>query len=100
MISRFAALIGNYSESTRTPIPRRLIALRDALQAICDGQWDDAEKALTTDGAAEPCDAAFLNLLGVIHQARHDWKQARRFYGRAMRANAAYTPAEQNMRRL
>ena len=73
--------------------------LRDALLAICDGRWNDAEKALTIDGATEPCDAVFLNLLGIVCQGRHEWKQAKRFFGRAMRAND-FMPAEQNLRRL
>jgi hypothetical protein len=100
MIPRFAALIGNYADSPKTQIPRRLLVLRDALVAICDGRWNDAEKALTIDGATEPCDAVFLNLLGIVCQGRHEWKQAKRFYGRAMRSGESFTPAEQNLRRL
>lgn len=99
MVPRFAALIGNYADSPKTQIPRRLLVLRDALVAICDGRWNDAEKALTIDGAAEPCDAVFLNLLGIVCQGRHEWKQAKRFFGRAMRIRD-FVPAEQNLRRL
>ena len=99
MVPRFAALIGNYADSPKTQIPCRLLVLRDALVAICDGRWNDAEKALTIDGATEPCDAVFLNLLGIVCQGRHEWKQAKRFFGRAMRAND-FMPAEQNLRRL
>ena len=99
MIPRFAALIGNYADSPTTQVSRRLLVLRDALLAICDGRWNDAEKALTIDGAAEPRDAVFLNLLGIVCQGRHEWKQAKRFFGRAMRAND-FMPAEQNLRRL
>src|SRR4051794_29279298 len=80
--------------------PRKLQVLRDALLAICEGKWDQAENTLTIDGATTPHDAALLNLLGVICQGRREWKQARRFFGKAMRANRRYTPAEQNMRRL
>jgi tetratricopeptide (TPR) repeat protein len=76
----------------------RLLALRDALMAICDERWDDAEKMLTSERALR--DASFLNLLGIVHQARRQWKQARRFYGKAMKADRSYAPAEQNMRRL
>jgi uncharacterized protein HemY len=100
MVPRFAALIGNYADSPKTQIPRRLLVLRDALVAICDGRWNDAEKALTIDGATEPCDAVFLNLLGIVCQGRHEWKQAKRFFGRAMRAKDGCLPAEQNLRRL
>ena len=100
MVPRFAALIGNYADSPKTQIPRRLLVLRDALVAICEGRWNDAEKALTIDGATEPRDAVFLNLLGIVSQGRHEWKQAKRFYGRAMRTRGSFIPAEQNLRRL
>ena len=99
MIPRFAALIGNYADSPKTQTPRRLLVLHDAIVAICDGRWNDAEKALTIDGATEPCDVVFLNLLGIVCQGRHEWKQAKRLFGRAMRANE-FVPAEQNLRRL
>lgn len=79
---------------------RRLLNLRDALSAICDGRWDEAEKTLTSERERALRDAGFLNLLGIVCQARRQWKQARRFYGRAMKADRSYAPAEQNMRRL
>jgi hypothetical protein len=45
-------------------------------------------------------DAVCLNLRGIICQARGEWKQARRFFGKAMRADRGFVPARQNMRRL
>ena len=45
-------------------------------------------------------DPAWLNLIGVIHELRRDWKNARRYYGRAIAIDGAYEPAQQNMRRL
>lgn len=44
-------------------------------------------------------DAAWLNLMGVVHESRGNWRRARRFYGKAMRADRGFEPAEQNMRR-
>jgi uncharacterized protein HemY len=79
-------------------LPRRGIVLRDALLAIFEGRWDEAERTITSEG--DPDDARLLNLLGVVCQARREWKAARRFYGRAMKADRKYAPAEQNMRRL
>jgi len=45
-------------------------------------------------------DAAYFNLLGIIYEARHQWRLARKFYGKAMKANRNYKPAEENMQRL
>ena len=99
MNPRMAVLVGSYADSPKSQIPRRLLVLRDALVAICEGRWNDAENTLTMDGATEPRDAVFLNLLGVVCQARQQWKQAKRFFGRAMRVRH-FVPAEQNLRRI
>lgn len=45
-------------------------------------------------------DPVYLNLVGAICEGRHQWKRARKFYGRAMRANRAFEPAQENLRRL
>jgi len=45
-------------------------------------------------------DAACLNLQGVIHELREQWKPARKLYHRAIRADGDYAPARQNMRRM
>src|SRR5689334_18158380 len=74
--------------------------VRDALFAICDGKWEDAEKALARDPQLVRHDAACLNLRGIVLQARGQWSQARRFYGKAARINGGYLPAEQNLRRF
>src|SRR5207248_3079367 len=78
----------------------QLELLRDALLAVCDGDWDQADRAVSRDGQLARSDAACLNLHGIICQARGEWRQARRFYSRAMRANGGYLPAEQNLRRF
>jgi tetratricopeptide (TPR) repeat protein len=72
----------------------------DALAAICDGRWDEAEETLNSGNNLHFPDASVLNLLGIIYQARRQWKQARRFYGKATVVDPSYAPAEQNLRRL
>jgi tetratricopeptide (TPR) repeat protein len=95
MILGFAPIDHTFEE----PVPsRHLPNLQDALSAIYDGRWDDAEKTLSDERSVH--DAKVLNLLGIVYQARRQWKQARRFYGRAMKADRNYAPAEQNLRRL
>jgi hypothetical protein len=37
--------------------------------------------------------------MGVVCESRGEWRRARRFYGKAMRANRGFAPATQNMRR-
>ncbi len=78
----------------------RLRMLNESLGAIYEGQWDEAERSLMRHRENALADAACLNLLGIIHQGRRQWRRARRFYGKAMKANPDYAPAEQNMRRL
>jgi CheY-like chemotaxis protein len=45
-------------------------------------------------------DAPYFNLLGVLYESQRKWRLAKKFYGKAMRANRKYQPSEQNMRRL
>ncbi len=44
--------------------------------------------------------APYFNLLGIIYEARQQWRLARKFYGKAIKVNRNYEPAQQNMRRL
>jgi hypothetical protein len=53
---------------------------------------------VTDAGSAR--DAACLNLLGVLCEARGQHPLAKRFYGSAIRADRRFDPAQQNMRRL
>src|SRR5205814_5458633 len=78
----------------------RLAILREALSAICEGQWNQAQITLLRERQLGGGDAACLNLLGIISQAHGQWRHARRYFGKAMRADRGYLPAEQNMRRL
>jgi len=44
--------------------------------------------------------AAYFNLLGVLYEAQHRWRLARKCYGKALDADEGYVPAKANMRRL
>ncbi|HMB94910.1 MAG TPA: response regulator [Tepidisphaeraceae bacterium] len=44
--------------------------------------------------------AQYYNLLGVLYEAQHKWRLARKCYGKAMRADKNYQPAQDNMRRI
>jgi hypothetical protein len=63
--------------------------------------FDNAE-SLLTKVADRPTRhiAEYFNLLGVLYEVQLKWRLARKCYGKAMRANKAYQPAQVNMRRL
>ena len=74
-------------------------AIRDACRAIRRGSIERAEGILISAADTGEGDAAWLNLRGALYEARGDWRRARRFYGKAMRADRRFAAAEQNMRR-
>jgi DNA-binding response OmpR family regulator len=45
-------------------------------------------------------DAPYFNLLGVLYETQREWRLAKKFYGKAMKADRKYEPAQQNMARL
>lgn len=45
-------------------------------------------------------DAPYFNLLGVLYESQRKWRLAKKFYGKAMRADRKYEPPKQNMRRM
>lgn len=45
-------------------------------------------------------DAAYFNLLGVIYEVRRQWRLAQKFYGKSVRFDRNYEPAQQNLRRV
>jgi tetratricopeptide (TPR) repeat protein len=103
MFFGFAPIVRNVatdSQHAHGSPDQRLSTLRGALDAIVEGRWDDAETMLAADRPIAMNDAAFLNLLGIVHQAKGQWKEARRYYGKAMKADPHYAPAEQNLRRV
>jgi DNA-binding response OmpR family regulator len=61
---------------------------------------EDAETLLMKAADLGEKDARYFNLLGVLYETQRKWKLARKFYGKAIRSDKAYEPAQQNMRRL
>jgi CheY-like chemotaxis protein len=74
-----------------------LARVRRALRAA---DFATAEGLLLKAADLARDDAAYYNLLGIIYEARKQRRLAKKFYGKAMRANRGYVPAQQNMRRL
>jgi len=64
------------------------------------GDCDLAERLARSHPMTALPSARLLNLLGVVHEKRQEWKLAKKFYGRAIRADRRYAPARQNMRRI
>jgi CheY-like chemotaxis protein len=44
--------------------------------------------------------AEYFNLLGILYEAQHKWRLARKCYGKAIAADKTYEPAQANMRRI
>jgi len=87
---RSATPPGGY-ESAVTRI-RKALRLADFVNA----------ESLLTNVADRPQQhtAEYFNLLGVLYESQHNWRLARKCYGKAMRADKRYEPAQANMRRL
>jgi len=75
----------------------RLAEIRLAIRL---GLFDDAVRSIAQLSGARRRDADCLNLLGAISEALNDWKGARRWYGKAIRADRSHVAAQQNMRRM
>lgn len=73
--------------------------LAEARAAVQLGRIEKAEAILLATAGRCAADAAWLNLMGVVCESRGDWRRARRFYGKAMRADRTFLAAERNMRR-
>ncbi len=62
--------------------------------------WVEAEALLMRAGAIAGNDPAFFNLVGILREVEGNKEAAADFYGRAIRSDSDYAPAQQNMRRL
>jgi DNA-binding response OmpR family regulator len=71
--------------------------VRQALRSV---DIPTAETLLMRAADLAQDDAAYLNLLGILYESRRQWRLARKFYGKAMRADKRYEAAQNNMRRL
>jgi len=64
------------------------------------GALEEVEHVLMRAAVIAEGDPAYFNLLGLLHECRGRKRQARKAYGRAIRINSNYAPAQQNMRRF
>jgi hypothetical protein len=92
-------MVGRKNPVTPRSARRDTIVL-DAAVAVRGARFGDAATILRDDDANLTSDPACLNLMGVISEARGNWKAARRFYGMAMSLDPSYRPARHNMSRL
>ncbi|HET6251427.1 MAG TPA: tetratricopeptide repeat protein [Tepidisphaeraceae bacterium] len=74
--------------------------VNQARSAIRAGQYDQAVMLLQSSHPAASRDGFAWNLLGVAHECRKEWKQARHCYGKAMLADPALNAPQQNLRRI
>jgi len=74
--------------------------LRLVRAALRREDWVEAEALLMRAGAIAGNDPAFFNLVGVLREVEGNKEAAADFYGRAIRSDSEYAPAQQNMRRL
>jgi CheY-like chemotaxis protein len=75
-------------------------ALESIRRALRAGKFTEAESMLTKAADLSGKDAAYLNLLGACCEMQHQWRLARKYYGKAIAADGHYDAAQQNMRRL
>ena len=75
-------------------VAKRQINLRDFPAA------EHSLAAALTFEEASPDSAEAHNLRGVLHEMHEDFDAAKAAYGRAIRLNGRYEPAQENMRRI
>lgn len=78
----------------------RARVLQRACEELREGALKRAELIVRSLEDREEHDAVCLNLLGVFHEARQEWRLARHYYGKSVRADGGFKPARQNLRRL
>jgi tetratricopeptide (TPR) repeat protein len=74
--------------------------LDEARTTIRLGFYDHAQAMLLASKGPLGRDPRWLNLMGLTYEAQGRWSKALRCYGKAVRADRAYGPACQNLRRL
>ncbi len=70
-------------------------------RAMRSDDFTSAESLLmkASDRKEQPT-ADYFNLLGVLYEVQRKWRLAKKCYGKAMRADKHYEPAQANMRRI
>ena len=74
--------------------------LRCAKRAINLRDFSAARANLISALELNPDSPQALNLAGVMFEMREEFEQARRYYGRAIKVNKDFEPAQSNMRRI
>ena len=74
--------------------------LRCAKRAINLRDFNAARSNLISALEINPDSPQALNLAGVMFEMREEYDQARRYYGRAIKVNKDFEPAQANMRRI
>ena len=74
-------------------------ALSQVRKALRTGELDEAEELLMRAGVIADREPEFLNLLGVWHECRGRLNIAKRCYGRAIKSDPDYAPAQMTMQR-
>ena len=74
--------------------------LRCAKRAINLRDFAAARKNLISALEIDPNSPQALNLAGVMFEMREEFDQAKRYYGRAIKVNKDFEPAQANMRRI
>jgi len=69
-------------------------------RGLGEEKWTEAGAMFVGAGPIGGNDPGFFNLVGVLREVEGNKSTAAEFYGRAIRADANYAPAQQNMRRL
>jgi DNA-binding response OmpR family regulator len=75
-------------------------SLERVRRALCDRQFDLAERELMRAGTISEDDVAYLNLAGVVHEAHGRADSAMKFYTRAVAKDPSYRAAMNNLARL
>lgn len=94
-------LVRHSIEERKTAGPRDFeYFLRCAKRAINLRDFSAARANLISALELNPDSPQALNLAGVMFEMREEFEQARRYYGRAIKVNKDFEPAQSNMRRI
>ena len=75
-------------------------ALQRVRSALRESDVATAEMLLMRAADLGQHDAAYFNLIGVLYEARRQWRLAKKFYGKSLKAEKNYASAQQNLRRI
>ena len=94
-------LVRHSIEERKSPEPHDFdYFLRCAKRAINLRDFSAARRNLISALEIDQDSPQALNLAGVMFEMREEFEQARRYYGRAIKVNGSFEPAQANMRRI